>query len=519
MTNTYLWHPGTNSVAFGQPSNWELLSGGTTTAATAAPTMGDVALIGTSTVAIGGTPGAAVTVDGIGVMVTLGGSSALQPPLTLQVANATASASATVTLRNNLSNATTLGVTSPGATLDLTGQTLTNTGYLVVADGGTLIAQLPLVNAGTVAVLGQGTHAAVATLNSVTSGTSGEGVILLGSGTLDLANVTPGAKQTLNDTVDAGQTIVFTDGAGTLVIGDPANFAGTIVGFGAGDVIELPSTLNPIVTGRGGTITIQDGPTLTLVLDPEISLPAASLSEGVSTLGFTTISLPGFTADSWLGGSGDWSTAANWSNGGAPGSADRVQLLGSLGAPFTTTVSTTETAQVVTLLSPAGTRHFWRRIAQGRHQPVRGQRQRSRYRSGRHRPVGGDSRCRRDAVAGRHAVGDQRQHRPGCRADGERQRHQRRSGCDAGGLPFACSRGRGAGDRCRRHSDPRRRQRQWAADRERAAARNQSQCRPNSRRFWNDRDCRHKRTDAAPDGRLPADGGVHRDRPDPETGV
>ena len=53
----------------------------------------------------------------------------------------------------------------------------------------------------------------------------------------------------------------------------------------------------------------------------------------------------------WLGGDGDWSTAADWSGGVVPGAADDVTI-GATG-PYTVTVTATETARSLTLNSDA----------------------------------------------------------------------------------------------------------------------------------------------------------------------
>ncbi len=72
--------------------------------------------------------------------------------------------------------------------------------------------------------------------------------------------------------VTASQTVSFMDATGTLALGSPANFAATIVGFNAGDTIDLADIKATTATWRAGTsgqpgqLSIFNGTTLLATL-------------------------------------------------------------------------------------------------------------------------------------------------------------------------------------------------------------------------------------------------------------
>jgi hypothetical protein len=85
---------------------------------------------------------------------------------------------------------------------------------------------------------------------------SGGNLLVYGGigGTGQLA-VGSGATMTLQAAVGAGQTLAFSSNA-RAVLNDPRAFAGTIAGFGSGDVLELASTDATGVTWSDGVLTL-----------------------------------------------------------------------------------------------------------------------------------------------------------------------------------------------------------------------------------------------------------------------
>ena len=74
-----------------------------------------------------------------------------------------------------------------------------------------------------------------------------------GTGTLSVAT---GAVMTLQAAVGSGQTLAFSSNA-RVVLDDPHAFAGTITGFGRGDVLELANTAATGVSWANGILTVQ----------------------------------------------------------------------------------------------------------------------------------------------------------------------------------------------------------------------------------------------------------------------
>ena len=118
--------------------------------------------------------------------------------------------------------------------------TVTNTGT-IESGGGTLTLLGILTNSGTV---------------SAAAGTLIVAQKALGAGTLDV-----GATSTLwlQAGAAATQAAHFLSTAGTLELSSPANFLGTIAGFGGSDVIDLASTAANTLTYANGILTVSEG--------------------------------------------------------------------------------------------------------------------------------------------------------------------------------------------------------------------------------------------------------------------
>ncbi len=104
---------------------------------------------------------------------------------------------------------------------------------------------------------GNGTVALASIDNEGTIAASGGNLLVYGgvsgTGTLSVAT---GAVMTLQAAVGSGQTLAFSANA-RVVLNDPHAFAGTITGFGRGDVLELANTAATGVSWANGILTVQ----------------------------------------------------------------------------------------------------------------------------------------------------------------------------------------------------------------------------------------------------------------------
>jgi hypothetical protein len=115
-----------------------------------------------------------------------------------------------------------------------TAATLTNSGYVYGADYGARMVAGGLV-----------TNAAGATIEAATTGIKMAGGTVINAGTIMA-------------TASTGQAVVFTGTANTLVVESGAVFTGTVVGAGAGSVLELGSEsvgTTGTFSGIGGQVT------------------------------------------------------------------------------------------------------------------------------------------------------------------------------------------------------------------------------------------------------------------------
>lgn len=204
---------------------------GTLTLAGSIDSLGQATLTGGATLALA--TGAAA----LSGPLTLGTSSADGAALTLAAGASLLLGDGAGLLENGgtLSNAGLVRVAT-GSTVSLTGG-MTNTGTLSVSAGTLALASL--ANAGQVAVSGGEI--------SVSGALSGSG------GTLALS----GGGEAVLGGASAGAVIAFS-GAGTLDLPSPANFTGTISGFGAGDVIDLGGLTANAAAYASGTLTLEE---------------------------------------------------------------------------------------------------------------------------------------------------------------------------------------------------------------------------------------------------------------------
>ncbi len=168
----------------------------------------------------------------------------------------------TIALRGgNLQEQTAAGLFPAVALANLAGGT--------IAGNGGVFA--PVSNAGTIDA-----QTGVLTLNGVLTGSGSLQVD--GTATLEVASVVP-----------TSQTVHFTSNAGTLKLDSPGNFAGVLAGFGAGDVIDLPSAFLTGVGLSSGTLVLS---TATLNYRLLSTAPfAGELSAGHDAHGGATVML------------------------------------------------------------------------------------------------------------------------------------------------------------------------------------------------------------------------------------
>ena len=129
---------------------------------------------------------------------------------------------------------------------------MTNAGLLEASNGGVLLIDDTVANAGTLAANGGILHIAGAVSGSGSATISGGGTLELGG-------------------ADA-QTVTFAD-ASTLKLDNPASFTGPIQGLTAGDMIDLPGTAvtKAVISGQTLTVTESNGIQLSYKVAGELS--------------------------------------------------------------------------------------------------------------------------------------------------------------------------------------------------------------------------------------------------------
>ncbi len=255
-------------------------------------------------------------------------------------------AGATGTLLATGSVADQVGTTASGdaATLDVrvAGGTFDMQNAIFAESGGVVNVA---VSAGATFLMDGGAVAYGGTLD-VAAPVSGNGILVIGAG----------GVMTLQDVASRAESIAFIDGTGTLVLQQTGTVSGAILGFQAGDVIDLTAlndaSLQPI-TFSSNAATLTDG-TNTVVL-PLLDEGFTAGSFQATNDGSGHVRLTTTLADAdWLNGAGgDWGTGSDWSTGSPPGSGSNV-VIGDLGDTFVVT-ATGELAHSLLLLAPSGT--------------------------------------------------------------------------------------------------------------------------------------------------------------------
>jgi T5SS/PEP-CTERM-associated repeat protein len=147
------------------------------------------------------------------------------------------------------------------------------------------------------------------------------------TGTIDVT-VTIEAGDTCEVSADASlssvtQDFEFLGPTGTLKIDDPSTFAGVILGFVAGDTLDLAGigTATGATLGAGNVLTVQesDGGALTLQLDSTQNFSGAGFTVSPDGNGGSDITVGGSSVVSlipnayyWIGGTGNFGTASSW---------------------------------------------------------------------------------------------------------------------------------------------------------------------------------------------------------------
>jgi Hint domain len=129
--------------------------------------------------------------------------------------------------------------------------TLDNAGNITVANASTLaIESGTFINTGSIEINGGSLDIIAA--NWITPAAGSDGVFALGGG----------ATVTFGEAVGESQQIDFLDGTGTLDLASPGAFLGTILGFQAGDTIDLAGLAGDTSSFNDGTLTFTDAGTI-----------------------------------------------------------------------------------------------------------------------------------------------------------------------------------------------------------------------------------------------------------------
>ena len=353
--NTFKWLGGSNTNDIATAANWLIEQSGSFVSTTLTPSGGDVALLtnGGTIVDAGdlSLSGIAFTIEGSGNVLSLdnipsGGfgnfrSGGTKIPASVIV---TGGSSGTIEISGTVQSSATLAADGAGAMLTIALQpssSFDGEGVILAEAGGTVqvtgtLGSTFTENGGLVALAGAVT---------VNTALGGNGLSLVGEhGVL-----------TLNGADSAG-AIAFIDNTGTVVSTQTGMLGSAILGFQAGDAIDLTAlnfaSLEPM-SGTGYTATLSDG-----VHTVELPLLGATFGPGQFTIandGHGGVLLTTSVVDPvWQNGtSGDWSTAGNWSDGAVPGTAD-FAVIANITDTFVVT-ATNEAANSVLLAAPGGT--------------------------------------------------------------------------------------------------------------------------------------------------------------------
>ncbi|RXH10119.1 hypothetical protein EAS54_32235 [Bradyrhizobium guangzhouense] len=182
--------------------------------------------------------------------------------------------------------------------------------------------------------------------------------------------LTPGASLEVQGAVS--QKILFEDGiygGATLILDDPADFSGSILGFDAGsftgdtnlpkptaDLLDLKGVTATAASYDDGVLTVntQGGQTLTFDIAPTTpnALRDATLVTQDDGRGGSEIFWRAGIDQTWIGGSGDWASVSNWLSGFAPGNYDQVTIDGAATETITIAQGVTASANALIASDP-----------------------------------------------------------------------------------------------------------------------------------------------------------------------
>ena len=254
-------------------------------------------------------------------------------------------------------NTTLASITPAGALLLLgglnanEGQAVSDSGVLQLG-GGNFVTSALAINA-TGSLLGFGTVSAPIVNSGSIEAQSG---ILQITGAVTgtgAEQINSGATLELDAAVSSGQTIAFETNIGTLALTTPSGFAAAILGFAAGNEIDLIGVTATAVSYQSNVLTVLNGTTTVASLNLSGSYSSDTdfevVSDGNGGSLITIGSAPAPNGDYWKSAvSGDWGTAADWNPSGAPnGSAVAATI--SIPGTYTVTIANDETFAVGSL--------------------------------------------------------------------------------------------------------------------------------------------------------------------------
>ena len=219
----------------------------------------------------------------------------------------------------------TIDATSASGSLYIEDAKFNNTGALLISGGDDVIVQSGFTNTGSVSIGVNGKLSLTTTSNTVLSNantisvsTSGSLVIggsLAGNGTITMANFA------VVDMYATTNTLSFLDAKDTLRLEAPKAFTGNVLGFEAGDKIDLLATTVTKLNYAGGTgngvLTVLNGTSTVATLNLIGNYTTSTFgfaSDGVTgeNITITGTANPPRTLN-WTGASGTaFGTAANW---------------------------------------------------------------------------------------------------------------------------------------------------------------------------------------------------------------
>jgi hypothetical protein len=130
-------------------------------------------------------------------------------------------------------------------------------GSWVLEGNNTIVAGATLTNEGTLTLLNASFSAAGAVINDGTIVIDPSVMTLAALSGTGVVEIDDGSTLTVQGAVSAGQTVIYASGTATLAI-EAASFAGDILGFGIGDILDLGGVTDATAAGivNGSTLEI-----------------------------------------------------------------------------------------------------------------------------------------------------------------------------------------------------------------------------------------------------------------------